>query len=368
MALLSLKSLFSRGGSVLGIDIGTSAVKVVELKNEKGSSVLVNYATYALGSYSNDGAGRAISWNAQLLSGALQELIKESKISTKNTGIAIPFYSSFLSLISVPFLPDEKIAQLIPFEARKYIPVPIDQVSLDWFIVPDALFEAEDDLGSSNQAQQPNQKRVLLMAIHNKELSRFKEVADKTNLQVSFFEIEIFSTLRSLTNTSRLPIMVIDIGAQITKFYIVERGIVFRSYFKNQGGQAITEVIANTLNIPFPDAEKLKRDQGLNTDDDRVRNAINIITKEIFSEANNAINDFQFRYKKTISKIIFTGGGSTLKGFLEESKRMLDAEVELADPFNRVKYPAFLDETLKQIGPEFAVSLGLALRVLESKS
>ncbi len=372
MSILSpIQSLFRRGQrSALGIDIGSSAVKVVQARREKGTAVLETYGSLAIGPYV-EGAeiGQCANANDEVLYTVLTALLKEAKVTATSVCIAIPFHSSLISLIEVPPLSDEKIGQVVPFEAKRYIPVPLEDVSIDWFVVPRALLERDDQSmfqedGEKAMPVKEEKRKVLLIAIHNHELLKHKNILSRTNLNVKFFEIEIFSTLRSSVYENRLPFIIIDIGARTSKFYIVEHGIILRSLFINQGGEAITNAIAKTENIPFKEAEYKKRESGFGMPESTTRHAMALVTDEIFTEANNAIVNFEQKYRQSISKAILTGGGASMTGMLEEAKAKTNIEVEVANPFGRLRHPAFLSETLQKSGSEFTVAVGSVLRAL----
>ena len=366
-----VSSLFGRGKrSVVGVDVGSSSVKVVQVRKENGVAVLETYGSLAIGPYA-DGVevGKYANADEEVLHTVLSTLVKESKVTAKEVGVTIPFHASLISFIEVPLLSDEKIAQMIPFEARRHIPVPLEDVSIDWFVVPSALFDRtdmsvfEDD--APKKQEQEEKRKVLLIAIHNHELIKHRNIMDRTDLKPRFFEIEIFSTLRSVVYEGRLPFVIIDMGARTTKFYVIEHGIILRSYFINQGGQTVTTAIANAEDIPFAEAERRKREQGFGISKKETRHAMSLVIDEIFSEANNAIRDFEQRYHQSVSKVILTGGGASMKQLLEEVKKKTNIEVEIANPFGRVRHPAFLADTLKETGSEFSVAVGAALRALE---
>ena len=372
---MALKNVFSflRGGkpSVVGIDIGSSAVKVVQARKEKGVAVLDTYGSLAIGPYI-DGAeiGQHANAGEEVLYTVLTALLQESKVTASVACVSIPFHSSLISLIDVPALSDEKIAQTIPFEAKRYIPVPLEDVSLDWLIIPSALLSRDDksifeDVANVETKQKEEKRKVLLIAIHNHELIKHKNILGKTSLDTRFFEIEIFSTLRSSVYEAGLPSIVVDVGARSSKIYIVEHGIILRSFFINQGGQNITQAIASAENIPFKEAEHKKREFGFEIADKDTLHVMSLVTDEIFTEVNNAIVDFEQRYRQSISKIVLTGGGASMKGLLDEAKNKTNITVEISNPFARLRHPAVLSESLKENGSEFSVAIGAALRALE---
>src|SRR3990167_4299302 len=133
----SIFGFLHKGSSVLGIDIGSSSIKVVQLRKERGAAVLETYGELSLGPYAGIEIGRAVNLDAEKLAEALLDVLKEANITTKNCGISIPFAASLISLIKMPMLNEAQLKKMIPIEARKYIPVPITEVALDWFILPE---------------------------------------------------------------------------------------------------------------------------------------------------------------------------------------------------------------------------------------
>ena len=365
--------LFSKSKSVIGIDVGSSSVKIVQLRKKGGVAVLETYGSLAIGPYADTETdiGKHVNTTEEIIQTVIDVLRKEAKITSKSGGISIPFSVSLISLIKVPALSDERIAQTIPFEARKHIPVPLEEVSLDWFIVPAGLLEPEESpIVTTEELQTPtiekeNSRRVLLIAIHNTELKKYKSVSSSLDLDVKFFEIEIFSTLRSVVFENRYPILIIDIGASTTKFYVLEHNIILRSFFINQGGETMTNAVALSENISFKDAEKKKRQFGLNLPDEGSKKGVSLLIEEVFSQANLAITDFESKNKNSIGKVILSGGGSSMKGLVEAASERLKVKVETADPFSRLQHPVFLSDTLRKTGPEFSVAVGIGLRMLE---
>ena len=182
-----------------------------------------------------------------------------------STAFFIPFRSSFIHLIDVPAVSDQKLAQIIPFEVRKYISIPIEEISLDWSVVPDILIENENSFDDSSEIGniQPKKRKVLFVATHNKEIKKYKKIAKGLRVETKFFESETTSTWRSITTTNRTPILIIDIGANSTKFYVMEHGVILRSLTIRQGGETLTQIISHEKDINFEKAEQVKIEFGL---------------------------------------------------------------------------------------------------------
>ena len=377
--MLNLSGL-KGGSSVLGIDIGSSAIKVVQLRKDKGQAVLETYGELSLGPYGDLEIGRATNLDADKLAQALHDILQESNITTKNCGVSIPFAASLISLIELPAVDNSKLASMVPIEARKYIPVPISEVQLDWFVVPEGETQFLSDEEKQEAAAQEKKAAqedvisdkllVLLVAIHNEVLQKYATVLKSAGLSPSFYEIEIFSSIRAVLNRGIAPVVIIDIGAARTKLYIVEFGIVRSSHVINKGSQDITLSLAKSAEIEIGKAEELKRELGLFAGNDEgngqhVARAGKIVMEHIFAESERAIQAYQRRHNTNISQVILTGGGATLKGLQDLATDKFAMEVVMGNPFSKAATPAFLEEVLQQAGPEFAVALGLALRKLQ---
>jgi type IV pilus assembly protein PilM len=370
MAIPFFESLFKgQAQSVLGIDIGSSSIKVVQLRKKAGKAVLETYGELALGPYAGVEIGRATQLPNEKIIEALRDLLKESNVTTKSAGISIAAASSLLSFIRMPEMDQKQLTTMIPIEARKYIPVPITEVALDWWVVP----RQENSFSEFERAPVPGEKPVekgidvLLVVIHNDILNKLNSISQGVGLQTTFYEIEIFSSMRSVIDQNLDSVMVFDMGAGSTKLYIIERGILRASHTVNRGSQEITLAISRSLGGTVGDAEHVKRTIGISNAPEHkgIKEVITLNLDYIFEETNRVIGGFERKYNRNVSKVILTGGGCLLKGFLEVARQKFQTEVVLADPFAKTEAPAFLEPVLRTAGPEFAVAIGIALRKLQ---
>ncbi len=371
---MKLPSIFSKvfkkpEGSILGIDIGSSSIKVVQLRKKGEVAVLETYGELALGPYAGGSVGQATNLPTEKIIEALNDLLREKEvnITTKSAAFAIPFASSLMSLIQVPEVQQKDLQALIPIEARKYIPIPIGEVALDWSIIPRDDTTVEDNPEGVQLLTKPKEKMldILLVAIHNTVLQKYQSIVTGCALDASFFEIEIFSTMRGVLDETIAPVMIFDMGAATTKLYIVERGIVRLSHTINRGSHDITVAISKSMGIALDRAEVMKRTIGLGGNGDKdLSDIVHLSLDYVFAEANRVILNFERKYNKNLKKIIFVGGGSALKGLSELAQNNFETPVETSDPFMKTEAPAFLEAALKETGPEFAVAIGLALRKL----
>jgi type IV pilus assembly protein PilM len=365
----SFKNIFQgdQNKSVLGIDIGPSSVKVVQLKKQKGRAVLETYGELSLGPYAGLEVGRATNLTTEQIAQAVVDVLRESNTTTNICGISIPMGSSLVSFIKLPKVDEKQLAQIIPLEARKYIPIPISEVSLDFQIMPQNETIVSE---YQNSEQKPEEKTVdvLLVVIHNDAMQKNKDITRIAKLDTQFSEIEIFSSMRAVLESGTATQMIIDFGSGSTKIYIIERGILRTSHMIGRGSQDITLAISKSLGITVEEAEKMKREKGLlkREGNEMDVNEITSLTLDyIFSEINRVILNYQKKTGKNVSKVFLTGGGVMLKGLREKAEASFSVPVVMADPFSKVEYPAFLESVLKQAGPSFAVAIGLALRRLQ---
>jgi len=356
-----------QSNSVVGIDIGSSSIKVVQVRRDNGRAILETYGEIALGPYAESEVGQAAVVPTPKLAEALTDLFRESSVTTKRAALSIPLRSSFVTLIDIPATEENLVNQMVPIEARKYVPVPISEVALDWWIVPKPETEGSID---ANQDKKPKPKgvEVLLVAIHNTVLTQYQELVTKTELSASAFEIEMFSAVRAVVGHELLPIMILDMGASTTKISIVDYGVVKASQSIARGSQDMTLALSKSMNIPFAKAEEVKRKVGLiGEEEGDVVSIVNPILEYIFYEANQVLVNYQKKYQRSVAKVILIGSGTLLQGLVDIAKKSFEVEVTYGDPFKKVEAPAFLENVLRDAGPSFSVAIGSALRAMQEK-
>ncbi len=354
--------------SAVGIDIGSSAIKVVEIKRKKGKAVLETYGSIALGPYGALDIGRVTNLPSEKIVEALKEVLKQSGVSTNSAAFSLPVQASLIFNLELPGqLKGADMSAIIPTEARKYIPVPITEVSIDYFISPKKAtsFEEANNPELLNNKEEKNE--VLVVALQNDAVSTYRSIVSQSRLEASFLEIEIFSSIRSNFEHELSLVLLMDFGASRTKLSLVEFGMVKSYHTINRGGADISSSISQSLSVPFSKGEEMKKEFGLlgNPAEPNLADIVKSHTDYIFSEANSVLLGYEKKYNRTISKVILTGGGSLLKGLIDVAATNFHGEVEMGRPFSKVGAPAFLDKVLLATGPEFAVALGLALRKLQ---
>jgi type IV pilus assembly protein PilM len=340
----------------------------VELKKEGGRVMLDTYGALALGQYNEGGfVGQVTNLSVEVLTKAVVDVLRETNITSTNVVLGIPSVSCIIFILQLPTEIEEKnLPLVIPSEAKKFIPVPLTDVSLDWYVLP-----RREDSGTEarvlSESGGVSTMSVLVVATLNETLTKYTDVLQKAQLPIDTLEIEVFSHIRSVMTRELYPVMVVDIGASKTKLTIVEHGIVETFRLVNRGAQDMTLGISHSLELSFEQAENLKKDHGLDpvAEYPHLAEPIKIQLAEIFQETNSTILAFEKRYNKNIGKIIFTGGGAMTHGLLDYAKQSFASELAIADPFAKVEAPVFLAGVLKNTGPEFSVAIGLALKKIQ---
>ncbi len=369
-----LKKFFSsllgtkKSDIAVGIDIGTSSIKVVQLKNDNGRAVLDTYGALAIGQYAESGSvGQVANLDAQTIAKALTDVLAETHITSKNVVLGLPSVSCIIFILQLPEEVEERdFGVVIPNEAKKFIPVPLTDVSLDWYIIP-----RREDSGSESRALSESggeaKISILVVATLNETLVKYTEIMQKADLPMNSLEIEVFSHIRSVLTRELFPVLIVDIGASKTKLSIVEHGVVETFRLVNKGSQDMTLAISHSLEYSFDKSESIKKEFGIipSVEHPQVTDILKTHLADIFQETNATILAYEKRYNKNIGKIIFTGGGALTKGLLDYAKQSFSAELVVADPFSKVDAPVFLQGVLKTTGPEFSVALGLALKQLQ---
>lgn len=355
----SLQSVMSSFGGakkaahkVVGIDIGSVAMKVVEVENRKGVLTLTTYGELQVGPYVNKDVGESCVLDQEPQKNAVIDILRESAVHAKSAVFAMPLSSSFLTIMSLEAEADEDVSSRIRVEARKYIPVPVTDVTLDW---------AELTTGGKGKTRD-----ILLAAIQNDELAKLQALMSSINMNHQPTEIESFSTVRSLFVEGEGSVATIDLGGGTSKLYVTKGGLLQRMHRVRAGGAMVTSRVASLLDVTFAEAELKKREFGK---DDREAKDIQKVATSTYErplmEFKRVIDQYEGKVGEKIERIELTGGVALMTGMKPIVEDTLQREVEFADPFAKLAFPAFMEDTVTSIGPIFSVALGAALRVFE---
>lgn len=339
---------------VVGIDIGSSSVKVVELEDREGVVTLSTYGELQLGPYGEKEVGQAVTLDSRQEQQALVDVLRESAVKAEEAVFAMPLSSSFVTTIDFKAAKNEELESRVRVEARKYIPAAISEVTLDW-----AEIEGPEDVDERNRS-------ILLAAIQNDALARFRTLMAFVKLPEPPTEIECFSAVRSLYDQAEDEIAVVDLGAVSAKLYIAKNGLVQRMHRVRAGGAISTKRIASVLEVDIDEAELRKRNLSSVEDvSGDIKRAHHATYDRAFHEFRQVIEEYEQLFGTKLDAVYLTGGAALFPGISNLLAEELQREVALADPFSKVAYPAFMEDMLREIGPSFTVALGAALRGYE---
>ncbi|OGG86687.1 hypothetical protein A3B87_02550 [Candidatus Kuenenbacteria bacterium RIFCSPHIGHO2_02_FULL_39_13] len=394
--------------SYLGVDLGTSAIKMVEVQNRGGRAVLI---TYGYVEQSTDIVRASSVEMEDKIVAIIKTIYHKSHMVSKRVIAALPSFSVFSSIISLPRMNKKDLAQAIQWEAKKFVPLPIDKMTLDWKIVP-ARFElknkleqleppalkkekiAQEDSNQKNNssaegddkktisfvklfkknkkkdAAELNKKKgdslkVLLTAAPKKIVERYIRIFKAADLNLLSLETEAFALERSLLAGDPAPVMIIDIGAVSSDVTIIDNSIPILTRSIDVGGSAITKSVMTSLNVDLSRAEQFKRDIGfsaLGPSDlpEIIKNTLNPIINEVKYSLDIYLS--QSKHNMSLEKIILTGGSAWLPELVSYLSKLLDVKVIIGDPWDKIVYPLELKPVLSELGPRFAVAVGLAMR------
>ncbi len=358
----------------LGIDIGTSFIRMVEISKKGNDYILSNYGeldeSYIKGEVFRTSKENAFSLSDKNIAEAINVILEEAEIETKKVSFSIPDFCSFFVDFELPIMDKKKIKEAVFYQVKPSIPLPINEVSLDWLIV------------EGEPSKTP--LKVLVAVIPNEVIIQYQKIANLIGLELKFLESEVFALSRIIFEEIKdnkieknKIIGLIDIGAASMTCSIIDQGILKSSYSFNIGGAELTKVIDRSLDIDYNKAEKLKRKYGLLTDVEIKELSKNIFLKNVFpkiltplvdsmlSEIKGVFRNFYREEGKEIDRVILAGGVSMMPGLKDYFKDKLNKEVERINPFSVVNYPLILEPTLKKLAPTYGVALGLSLKGLE---
>jgi type IV pilus assembly protein PilM len=287
------------------------------------------------------------------IEGMLADVIREANVTTKQAVVAIPAISSFVTLVELPTNDRDEIRKAVPFEARKYIPIPISEVALDWQIIDEG-----------DTVPPGSKTKVVLVAVPTEVINKLNRIFAALAMQVKGLEIETFSLVRSLIGHDKSPTALINIGSQSTTIAIVDRGVVILSHNLERGSNELTNALSRSLGITVERADAFKQEIGLSDkpEDREIASVMAPLVEVLLSELDRIISAYNRKTDRKVEKINLTGGGSRLKGLVDHTAKRFGVETILGNPFSRVTYPAFMQPILKDIGATFPVAVGLALR------
>jgi type IV pilus assembly protein PilM len=345
--------------NVIGLDIGSSSIKLVELAEGKTGYKLQNLVMSSLPPEAIvDGA----LMDSVTIIDTIRDLISSSKIKTKDVVTSVSGHSVIVKKITLPFMTEAELEESIRWEAERYIPFDINDVNIDF-----------QTFGSN--PENPEVMDIVLVAAKKDIINDYVSVIMEAGLNPVIMDIDAFALENMLAINYDIGkeevVAIANVGASITNINILKNNVsgFTRDIFK--GGNQITEDIQRQLHIDYDEAEKIKIGSKVDvTSRSIVQNLLKTTSESLAVEIRNSLDFFQSTatYEK-ISKLYLSGGGSKIKDFDVILQQEIGIPVEIVNPFTKIEYNEknFDVEYLREIGPIVAVGVGLASRKVGDK-
>ena len=346
--------MFGRSKSLVGLDIGSSAVKAIELKPAGKAYKVAAFGSQAVPPDSIvDGA--IIDGTAVV--DAIRRLFDGLKVTTKDVAASLSGNAVIVKKISLPSMTEAELAESIYWEAEQYIPFDIQDVNLDYQIL-----DRGDVAGKGTM-------EVLLVAAKKEKIADYTGVISQAGRAAVVIDVDAFALQNAYeVNYGTEPdavVVLLNAGASATNINILhgDQSVFTRDI--STGGNAYTEALQKELNLPFEQADELKRGgtvDGVSFDD--ARPVLRAVTENVMLEVQKTFDFFKTSAASDrITRIVVSGGASRAEGFAEMLTERFQAPVELFDPFKRVAFDAAkFGVNAVDVAPTAAVAVGLALR------
>lgn len=339
--------------NLLGLDIGTSSVKLVELDEVKGSYKLKNFGIAKL---PKETIVNGVIINADPLVQAIKNLISNLKINNKNVSLSISGHPVIIKKITLPVMTEEELEPIIETESEQYIPFDLEEVNIDFQIL-------------NVNEEKPDEIDVMLVAAKKAMIGEYTDVIRSAGLKACIIDIDVFALENmfgiNYTFEENEIIALIDIGASVTNINVAKDGISIFNRDVFLGGNQITEEVQKELSVSFEEAELLKTGEQIEGINQELLDQI--IAKSSSSIAREIIRTLDFITGSSYSEIhhiYLSGGGSKTKGLKELIEEKMNSKVEFTDPFKTIEYnkKTFDTEYIKDVSLFAAVGVGLASR------
>ena len=344
-------SLLNGVSSFFGLDIGTTAIRVVQLRGNGAVKSLVRYAYVPVDSklVLSDAKG-----DQQRLAQVIKELIDQAHLNTRNVAVGIPSQRVFTGVVDFDRLPPNELSKAIRYQADSLIPTPLEKSKIDWAVIGDS-------------PKDKTKVEVLLSSVENDFVEQRLDMLESIGLDVIAFEPDNLAITRALIAQDAVqPQMLIDIGSKSTDIVVTMNGAPRLTRAIPTGAEAIIRAAAQNLNIDDKQARQFVFKFGLSRDklEGRIYDAIIGTVDLLTSEIDKSIKFFQGRYTDVpISRIIVTGGASALPEFPLYLANKFAMEVEIGNAWRNVSFAPERQNELLAVSNHFGVAAGLAERV-----
>ena len=350
--------VFGKKDQLVGLDIGSRSIKAAEIVETKRGLTLKHFGIVDI---AHGAIEEGTIKDPEGVAESLRQLFKSYHIKESNVAVSIGGYSVIVKKINVQTMAEEQLQETIQFEAEQYIPFDISDVNLDFQILGE---------NKSN----PSQMSVFLVAAKKEMVNDYINLANLAGLNPCIVDVEAFALqniFEANYDISNENIALIDIGASKTSLNILKGNTSVFMRDVSLGCRQINQKITSLIDCTFEEAEMLKHGETsdrLSADD--LKGIISTVVSDWCTEIRRALDFFYSTYPEDqIKKIILSGGGANINEFRQLLATEASAEVETIDPFKNLHLDnkSFDDSFIRQIAPQAAISVGLAMRKVDDK-
>ena len=344
--------------SYLGVDIGTTSIKVVEVRRGEKLPRVVNYGFLESGGYLARANQALQTSTLKLFEKEVVELLrlilKEMNVQTAEAVASLPAFSAFTTVLDFPDMSPADLEKAIPFQAKQYVPVPLSEVVLDWMKVG----EFTDERGFKHI-------RVFMISIPQEQIKKYQRVFKLAGLKLNALELESLCLSRIFGGTDPTPIAIVDIGSRSTNVVFLDQGELRFSAQSDFAGASLTQALATSLGITPLRAEELKKERGIVGIGPGYELSTIMLPflDAIINEVKNSIFKYQSQFPQSpkIERLILAGGGANLVGIEKYFEKEFDIPIAKATPFSKFEYHGDMAPMLPELNPIMSVALGLIL-------
>ena len=358
-------ALFGPSSAVLGLDIGTSSFKVVELLARRKGLEVATYAQANLPNLLTEVVGDDAD-EIQAVAAVITRMLDQAGVSTDQVVAALPSSVVFSTVLTLPDIPDQDMEKAVNFAARDVVPANLDDMVLGWSRVgqaPHMNTKASSPTSAPTAPAAGPAIPVFVTAAPKELVARYTKLMEVMRLELVALEVETFPLVRSLLASPTDSALIIDIGDRVTTFHIIDAGTPRVSHTIEYGGLSISQTISELMSTSLSKAEEMKVEHGLGTTAPKdLLAAVTSAMEHITSAATQLVKLYERREGHAINKSILIGGGANLRGLADLWTKVVGHKTVVGHPWRGMAFPKELDKRLQQLGPTYAVAVGLAQR------
>jgi len=350
--------IFAKKNHLIGLDIGSTTIKLGEVTQTKKDRILQKFGMAAL---PQGAIVEGLVKEPALVADAIKGLVKDLKVKERNVATSVAGYSVIIKRITVAKATDEELQDSIQYEAEQYIPFDVEDVNIDFHII-------------GEHEENPDQMNVMLVAAKKEIIDEYVDLLEMADLNPCVIDIDVFALERVFEDNylnEEGNIALIDIGANKMNINIVKDYMSSFTRDVTIGGEQITREIASQFDCSFEEAEAVKLGKTKDkVPEEEVREIIYSITSSWCDEIKRAIDFYYSTYgDEDIRRVILSGGATQTAGFSELLSAETSLDVQMCNPFTSMNINEKQNDTdyLQKIAPQAVICMGLASRRVDDK-